>query len=233
MHIIAIGDVHGRDAWKTVQQRAADHIIFIGDYVDPHEPIPDADVIRNFEEIIEFKRSDPERVVLLLGNHDAHYLYYPNYLCSGYRADLQDTLGGMFRQNASLFQMAWQYRRHLFTHAGVSRGWYKRHRHIWHRYMQENMAATLNAVYRSEHREILFDTGYSRGGDVPYGGPVWADKSETVHDYLADYHQVVGHSRVQDIVCYGNKESSITYIDVQDTQVKFYEVSIVNEPSLQ
>jgi predicted phosphodiesterase len=226
MHIIAIGDVHGRNAWKQVKDRTADHIIFIGDYVDPHTFIPDEEVIRNFEDIIDFKKSDPERIVLLLGNHDIHYLHHPYYRCSGYRADLQDILGGLFRQNASLFQIAWQYRQLLFTHAGVSKRWYQKHRPILQRYQQENMASTLNAVYGTKHREILFEAGYSRGGNIPYGGPVWADKSETEHDFVEDYHQVVGHSRVPDIIHTGNEKSSITYIDVQDTQVKFYEITI-------
>lgn len=126
MHILAIGDIHGRDDWKAVKDRAADHIVFIGDYVDPHKPIPDLDVIENLEEIIDFKKNNPEKVTLLLGNHDAQYLHFPKYQCRGYRADLQETLGGLFKQNADLFQIAWQHERHLFTHAGLSLGWYAR-----------------------------------------------------------------------------------------------------------
>lgn len=47
MQIIAIGDVHGRDTWKEIEDHDADQLIFIGDYVDPHRPIPDLKVIRN------------------------------------------------------------------------------------------------------------------------------------------------------------------------------------------
>ena len=79
MHILAIGDVHGRDTWKGIKDHQADHIIFIGDYVDPHRPIPDREVLHNLEEIMAFKQSDPERIILLLGNHDAQYLHHPLY----------------------------------------------------------------------------------------------------------------------------------------------------------
>ena len=229
MDILAIGDVHGRDAWKEIEGTPADHIIFIGDYVDPHRYIPDADVILNFEEIIDFKRRNPDRVVLLLGNHDIQYMYYPDYQCSGHRADLQPILGDLYNKNADLFQIAWQYKKHLFTHAGISRSWFARHRSTIQHYEAEHLAATLNAIHQSKDQEILFEVGYTRGGDCPSGGPVWADKSETEYDFLAGYHQVVGHSRVPDFARYGNSNNSITYIDVQDTQVKFYEISIVNE----
>jgi hypothetical protein len=228
MDILAIGDVHGRDAWKDIEGTQADHIIFIGDYVDPHLYIPDAEVILNFEEIIDLKMQNPDRVSLLLGNHDIQYMYYPDHQCSGHRTDLQSILGDLYKKNTELFQIAWQCEGHLFTHAGVSRTWFTRHLATLAQYEQNSLAATLNAIHQSEDRKVLFEVGYSRGGKYPSGGPVWADKAETEHDFLAGYHQVVGHSRVPDFVRYGNTKSSITYIDVQDTQVKFYEVSILN-----
>jgi predicted phosphodiesterase len=224
MHIIAIGDVHGRDTWKEIEDRKVDQIIFIGDYVDPHRPIPDFEVIRNLEEIIAFKKDKPESVTLLLGNHDAQYLHYPLYPCSGHRADLQETFGSLLLDNADLFQIAWQHGRYLFTHAGISQGWYDRHLTTLNELQGNSLAETLNTVHSSAYRDILFEVGPSRGGWHPYGGPVWADQSETRQGYLADYHQVVGHSRVRDFEHYGDDKASVTYIDVGDTQVRFYEI---------
>lgn len=229
MKILAVGDIHGRDAWKEIMGTPADHIVFVGDYVDPHRYIPDWGVVVNFKEIIKFKQQHPDRVTLLLGNHDIQYMYYPDHRCSGYRRDLQPIFGELYQQNHTLFKIAWQYENYLFTHAGVSQGWYSRHQATIQEFDAENLAATLNAIYRSTHQEILFEVNKVRGGDFPHGGPTWADKSETEHDFLPGYHQVVGHSRVPDFVRYGNTKSSITYIDVGDTQVKFYEVAILNE----
>jgi len=222
MHIIAIGDVHGRDAWKEIQNSQADQIIFIGDYVDPHRPIPDFEVLRNFGEIIDFKKSDPERITLLLGNHDAQYLHYPLYQCAGHRADLQETLGNLFLENEDLFQIAWQHNRHLFTHAGVSQGWYDSHMSMLNSFAGSTLAENLNEVYGSECRDILFEVGRARGGRSPRGGPIWADHSETQYEYLAGFHQVVGHSRVKDFEQYGDDNASISYIDVGDTRVRFF-----------
>lgn len=222
MQITAIGDVHGRNAWKNIRYSPADHIVFIGDYVDPHRPIPDYEVLLNFEEIIDFKKSDPERITLLLGNHDAQYLHYPLYSCSGHRADLQEILGNLFRKNEDLFQIAWQHNRHVFTHAGVSQGWYDSHQSTLNSFVGNSLAERLNEVHKSAFRAILFEVGQARGGGYAYGGPIWADQTETQFDSLADFYQVVGHSRVRDFEYYGDDTTSITYIDVGDTRVRFF-----------
>jgi hypothetical protein len=226
MHIIAIGDVHGRDTWKQIKDHEVDQIIFIGDYVDPHRPIPDREVLRNLEEIIAFKQNDPDRITLLLGNHDAQYLHYPRYPCSGQRVELQETVGKLFQENQALFQIAWQRDRYLFTHAGISQGWYDRHLATLNDWETTSLAGALNTIHTSEYRDILFEVGRARGGWHRYGGPIWADKSETQLDHLAGFHQVVGHSRVKDFEFYGDEASSITYIDVGDTRVRFYETEL-------
>ncbi len=226
MHLIAIGDVHGRDAWKEIKGTTADRIIFIGDYVDPHQEIPDLDVIQNLEEIIAFQKSNPERVTLLLGNHDAQYLHYPLYPCGGHRADLQETLGGLFKKNEDLFKIAWQHGKYLFSHAGVSWGWYSHALPVLKEMKEEDMAQTLNGIYHSDNRDILFEVGRKRGGWHAHGGPVWADITETKDDFLSSYHQVIGHSRVPDFEICGDENGSITFIDVGDTRVRFYEIEI-------
>ena len=216
----------GATPGRKLKGTEADRIIFIGDYVDPHDLIPDIEVIHNFEEIIAFQQSAPERVTLLLGNHDAQYLHHPKYLCSGHRADLQETLGGIFQENKELFQIAWQHGKHLFTHAGVAWGWYKRHLSVLNDFKGKNLAETLDEIHQSEYRDILFEVGRKRGGWHPHGGPIWADQSETKDDFLPNLHQVVGHSRVPDFERYGDESSSITFIDVGDTRVRFYECEV-------
>ena len=82
--MIIIPDIHGRNFWKeAVTGREEDIIVFLGDYLDPYpHDFPDktADEIweqtwNNFNDIIEFKKKHPSNVVLLLGNHDLHYIY--------------------------------------------------------------------------------------------------------------------------------------------------------------
>ena len=74
MKTIVLGDTHGRNIWKDiVAQEKADRVIFIGDYFDSYDLEP-AIQQHNFKEIIEFKEKDECEVILLVGNHDYHYL---------------------------------------------------------------------------------------------------------------------------------------------------------------
>ena len=76
MRYITIGDIHGRDDWQAINIRNYDKIIFIGDYVDSFEK-SDFAILENLKKIISLKKRHPDKVVLLLGNHDVQYLHYP------------------------------------------------------------------------------------------------------------------------------------------------------------
>jgi hypothetical protein len=231
MRILGVGDIHGRVGWRNLAEKFLDQVVFIGDYVDSRDKIEDETILSNFEDIINLKKDNPKLVTLLLGNHDIQYLHYPDYPCSGFRGTYKTPLVKLFQDNQDLFQIAFQQDKYLFTHAGVSQSWFYTHIATLKKYEGENLADTFNILHRSADKSILFEVGPARGGDAQYGGPVWADISETQDDFLPTMHQVVGHSRVDDIITYGDEAGlgSITYIDVLSTQVKFYEVLILSE----
>lgn len=74
MKIIIVPDVHGRTFWRKTTELIdnVDKVIFLGDYLDPY---PDIDgifpheALIEFKDILEFKKSYPDKVILLLGNH--------------------------------------------------------------------------------------------------------------------------------------------------------------------
>jgi metallophosphoesterase superfamily enzyme len=75
MITIALGDTHGRDFWKEViDEESPDRVIPIGDYFDSKEGISCKLQIHNFLEIAGYKRQSTKEVILLLGNHNFHYL---------------------------------------------------------------------------------------------------------------------------------------------------------------
>ncbi len=85
---IAIGDIHGRDTWKPIVNSEIDNvdrIIFVGDYFDSFH-IPMQTQISNFLDILELKRKYPDRVVLLIGNHDYHYMRSVKQTYSGFNS---------------------------------------------------------------------------------------------------------------------------------------------------
>ena len=60
----------------------------------------------------------------------------------------------------------------------------------------------------------MSQVGYRRGGDFDYGGIFWADRRDTISNPLEEYHQFVGHSRVDNIDHITiNDQTSITYCD--------------------
>ena len=73
---IAIGDIHGRKNWKKiVEEHPDDRIVFLGDYCDPYDQMRNFDVLNNLLDIIELKKKRKDDIILLLGNHDMHYIY--------------------------------------------------------------------------------------------------------------------------------------------------------------
>ena len=70
MKTLALGDIHGKTIWKDIiKKENPDRVIFLGDYVTTHEGISSKIQIANLEEILDYKESNYEKVILLRGNH--------------------------------------------------------------------------------------------------------------------------------------------------------------------
>jgi 3',5'-cyclic AMP phosphodiesterase CpdA len=223
---MVIGDLHGKDCWKVINIKAYDKIIFLGDYVD-HWNLPDLKISQNLEEIIKLKRKHPKKVELLLGNHDVQYLYYPHFLCSGFRPGMQRLLTHLFNSNSDLFKVAYQRGNHLFTHAGITNTWYGEFLNLpllqQIKDEQDTVADLINKIEKTAQRPLLHRAGSIRGG-YGYGGVTWADRKEMIADMLDGYHQVVGHTVVPQVEVFQFGTKSATFIDVLDTLTYFHEI---------
>jgi len=219
MRILSLGDIHGSTEWKDIinLNLGQDLTIFIGDYVD-HWTYSNNQIHNNLVEIIQFKKDNPEKVILLWGNHDLQYLYnYKTHGCSGFRPEAFYDLHDLFNKNKELFQAAYQYKKYLWTHAGISTAW---------------KAIFENSVYIPKNRSkitannlnkeffiggiysCLYDVGKKRGGWNAVGSIFWADRSETYTHYIEGIHQIVGHTKIDKIEKFGDEKGSIRYIDV-------------------
>ncbi len=236
IRIGCIGDLHGHDTWKKFvnENPTLDKYVFIGDYVDNVNGTNES-IWNNLADVIEFKKSQPDKVELLIGNHDVQYIFDGKYQCSGYRPHALQGLKILFGDNKDLFQMAYQYKNYLFTHAGVSNKWYNKHIQEFLDFHSKYLAGefilanVFNAMYETNYREILFEPSNARSRfktEGRYGGIIWADKSETREDYLDGYHQIVGHSFVDSITTVSYKDSSITYTDCLGEKEEFYILEI-------
>lgn len=199
---MVIPDVHGRTFWKGSVDGTYEHIVFLGDYLDPYpfELITVRKAYANFQEIIEYKKQHAGRVTLLLGNHDMHYcseLFYDLAGGSRYNSMMAPEFGQTFEEEKELFQLAYEAevgaQHYLFTHAGVNRSWYQRHQEVVGPLDAEHLNHLLDT---DEGIRAIADVGRSRGGWETTGGPMWADVSEMYFaPHFSEYYQIIGHSQ--------------------------------------
>lgn len=228
MRLLTLPDLHGKTVWRQLDPAAYDRLVFLGDYVDDRDgKLSDRHILKNLHGILELKQRFPEKVILLLGNHDVHYREYPDFRSTGFRPSMLKALREIFRREE--FQVAYQVENHLFTHAGVSAEWWawtKRRYPALNESEGQPMADRLNALLRSPESHRLHTISYLRGGLDPLGGPTWADFDETHDDPLPGHHQVVGHTPQPRIRTFGDATKSITYTDVLRTETTFWEKDV-------
>ena len=113
MTIFVVPDLHGRTYWQEPAQQfldshgPTDQVVFLGNCVDSFE-VSNEQQLNNFTDIIAFKKSDPERVVLLLGNHCFQYLNLSRVRLFGFNEDLCPSLHVCYKLHSDLFQVAHQ-----------------------------------------------------------------------------------------------------------------------------
>ena len=125
MKTVSIGDTHGIAVADIVQKIINDHdkFIFAGDYVDSID-VDNFSMKKNLMDIIDLKIAFPDKIVLLWGNHDIHYLLGSGYAASGFRPEMRLYFHEIFHSNSSLFRLAYQEKDCLWTHAGINSRWY-------------------------------------------------------------------------------------------------------------
>lgn len=207
--MLIIPDTHGRRFWigPARENLGKEHIIFLGDYLDPYEyeRVDDGIEFPRLQEAVAMKKKYPDMVTLLLGNHDLHYLDY-GLLGGRYNIFSAERNRKFFTDNVDCFQMAFQTvvagRKYLFTHAGVLRGWLNAHKDVFGDNPDNEVAGTLNEFWQDRSLwDILFsilkEIPYSRYGNYRYGSPIWSDVNDMSDNgcEVADTFQIFGHSQ--------------------------------------
>ena len=205
MNILIIPDIHGRTFWKEAVEKhngECGKMIFLGDYLDPYpwEGITRKDAIRNLDEIIEFKTSNKDSVILLLGNHDLPYVDKRHFFTrSRYDSSNAYHIEEMFKSHKSLFQLAHEElvggKRYLFTHSGLIPQWYERNQKL----IGELTAESLNSLKEIPNGiTALCEVSRYRGGYDRAGSIVWADiheMMENTNDDIPWEYQIFGHTQ--------------------------------------
>lgn len=239
MKILTIGDLHGSNIWEDIVPfvHLYDKIVFIGDYMDSFDKTND-EIFQNLIKLLDFKRANLDKVVLLWGNHDLQYFHRElqgfTVFAQGMRGEMLPLVMPIFEQanDEGLLQVAFQYDNFLFTHAGVTEGWWKivneqvfnlphRFSFLWE---NGNIADKLNALLTIKSH-FLISNSFERGGSSYHGGPLWATSSEMKKNPLEGFHHIVGHTKMDEIWTHRRTKyssTSVTFIDVIDNRCKSY-----------
>jgi hypothetical protein len=205
MKTLILGDTHGRSNWKDVLAAHPDaaRVVFMGDYLDSFN-ISGVEQLYNFNEIIRFKEETDKEVIMLLGNHDHHYLDVGETY-SGYKAAHKWDFNDALKKNMHHLQIAYLLDDVLFTHAGVSPIWMD-DTFGYTGWTRETLVADLNELYKAKPTLFNFShLGWDPSGDSVEQGPMWIRPRSLMKSNKGDnglkkhFRQVVGHTQVNNI----------------------------------
>ncbi len=217
MKIVICGDIHGRSIWKLIVEKEyeSDRIIFIGDYFDSKDGIDSIDQVKNFNEIINFKKEFPNKVVLLFGNHDFHYLPGIDETYTGHQIFAAHEIGQLLSDCISerLLQMIYCHDKFLFSHAGITKTWCENNIWINENIFPEHLCEAINDLFYFKPNKFKFTVGKNCSvyGDDITQSPIWVRPKSLLEDGLANYIQVVGHTMKDNVEIYLPTENNKTF----------------------
>ena len=236
MKILCIPDIHGRKFWREAVFNnidKVDKIIFLGDYLDPYpdeiqknpelmecEDFHDIqNLLKMLEDIISLKKNEPNKYILLTGNHTDSYIWSKFHAAS--RTDYKnwELYHKFFSENLEYFNLVWIENNTIFSHAGISEGWAKAVAvelsltinlnnpvKSIARYLSD---INLNNISNKKLIKLLGDISSYRGGDSYYGSCEWSDIMEHIDHYQSEVeeklvplgddkiYQVFGHTQLK------------------------------------
>ena len=198
MKQIIVGDIHGKTVWKDIinQEKTFDKFIFIGDYVDSFDGIDGNTQAENLADIIQFKKDNPNKVILLIGNHDYHYIMDDiNY--SGYQYDMQFVYKQMYENNKELFKICHKINdNNIAVHAGITKTWLKNNGYVGGNDVVEDVVDFVNDQYIYKPLSFKFTIGntFSPCGDDICQTPIWVRPRSLALDKVDNFNLVIGHS---------------------------------------
>ena len=229
MKILVIPDIHGRKFWRNAINdniEKVDKIIFLGDYLDPYqneiEENPELmeceyfgdskNLLKMLEDIIGLKKNEPNKYILLTGNHSDSYIWSKFHAAT--RTDYKnwEKYHKVFSLFLEYFNLVWTENDTIFSHAGISEGWAKAVA------VELSLTINLNDPIKSISRylsninlnnildkkliKLLGDISGYRGGDSYYGSCEWSDLMEHIDHYQSEVQEKIvplGDNRIYQV----------------------------------
>lgn len=196
---VIIGDLHGSSVWKLITHlENPDRVVFIGDYFDSYDFNAEQQC-NNYLDIIEYKKTSGKEVIMLIGNHDHHYIV-GNSGTSGYQALGSLMIFPIVKATLDHLQMAYRFDDIVCTHAGIGEafldgvfgkdGW-----------TVDTMVDQLNELEKYKPLSFLFN-GRDNSGDDMGQTPIWIRPRSLMKDSQVlkkSIIQVVGHTQMKKV----------------------------------
>ena len=226
MKIIALGDIHGRTIWKgIVNNNLSDKIVFVGDYFDSKYGISPEKQKENFRDIIEYKRLNKNKVILLIGNHDFHYLkstekHYSGFQ-PGHKIEIQELLHEAIDND--FIKMCHIEGNVIFSHAGFTKTWCKNNLGYENPDIG-NFENLVNDLFKNKPNAFKFTPGKNNStiGDDICQTPIWVRPNSLLIDKIDNFIQVVGHTeqisliKIEDIILIDSLGTTGEYLQITD-----------------
>ena len=236
MKIVALGDTHGRDIWKKIVkvEEDFDKFIFVGDYFDTREDIDASTQIKNFKEILEFKKANPDKVILLIGNHDFHYLKGCGETYSGYQQyaamDINEVLQPAL--TSGHLQICHVFDEYIFSHAGLTQTWCENNDIDLF-----NIEESVNVKFMKSMESFRFEYGenLNRSGDDVTQPPIWVRIPSLLKDMVKGFTYVIGHTTIiemhmaNNVIAIDCLGTSKEYLVIQNGEALARKIIINNE----
>lgn len=228
---IIIGDLHGLQTWKDIVIKENPHqVIFLGDYFDSFTIPPLVQKI-NFDDLLDYQKTHPN-TVLLLGNHDFHYLYNTMITeqYSGYNNETQNLIG--YRDNIldrcvdnGMNIVFIDYiNKTIYSHAGVSQNWMNEH-------IPDNDLSNINTTSLVSMK-FTYKDGGDWYGSSEFSSPIWIRPEGLLKCPYKDndgvvWNQVFGHTHKIQPIC--DKKDSAEFWDMDCLEQGWYMVELLDD----
>lgn len=200
---LIIGDLHGKGVVYDIYNREnPDDVIILGDYFDSFNLSPLVQKL-NFESLLKIReehiKSGKGEFILLLGNHDYHYMRDTMEMYSGYNDETAGYVCNLIEDlyNKKILQVSYidKINRIIFSHAGVTNSWFCKN------------CKNLEDINNVSLESLRFT--YKDGGDVygssKWNSPIWVRPNSLIQDCYKDnngiiWNQIFGHTYSEEII---------------------------------
>ena len=203
----------------------------MGDWFDPYVVIDFDTMIERYNEFVKIWKSD-DRIISILGNHDlAGYIISNDSTNRTLRIDkMRRQIREVIEPNLSESYLTYKIGDYMFSHAGVSQDWLNDIGEIAGCNYVEDIMNCKKGWTEDELTDIctfyLYDWG--NNGDNVHQSCVWIRPNSLYHCAIEGYNQVVGHTRLEEMIDITLKNGKTLWI-VDDNQKPNYLILNIEE----